>query len=223
MLVSENMKMTRSSFLLALAGAGAGPLASQEQQRPKMYKFDRKELTVEDFDASGYVLDIGGGGEGIIGRMKGQQVVAIDLYKRELLESPPGPLKIIMDATDLKFLDGSFDTLTAFYSLMYMNPETQRKAFAEAVRVMKPGARWLIWDAIIPTVLDPQTAGPVFYFNFKLPKETVRTGYGTLWPKERHDLSYYKALAEGCGLRVAAAQEQESVFSTFFMELRKTG
>jgi hypothetical protein len=217
------MKVTRSSFLLALAGMSSGPLAAQEQQRPRMYQFDRKDLTVEDFDASGYVLDIGGGGEGIIGRMKGQQVVAIDLYQRELLESPPGPLKIIMDAADLKFLDESFETLTAFYSLMYMNPETQRKAFAEAARVMKRGARWLIWDAIIPTVLDPQTAGPVFYFHFMLPKETVKTGYGTFWPKERHDLSYFNALASGCGLRVAAAQEQGGVFGTFFMELQKAG
>jgi len=31
-----------------------------------------------------------------------------------LEEAPAGPLKIVMDATDLKFLDSAFDTATAF-------------------------------------------------------------------------------------------------------------
>lgn len=186
-----------------------------------MHRFERQELVVGDFDASGYILDIGGGGEGIIGRMKPLQVVAIDLYKRELQEAPPGPLKIVMDATDMKFLDASFDTLTAFFSLMYMKPDVQKKVFAEACRVLRPGGRWLIWDAVIPTALDQDTRGPLFYFRFKLPKETVNTGYGTLWPDRPLDLAYYRALALENGFRVAAATEQPGNFHTFFMELRK--
>lgn len=187
-----------------------------------MHVFERQDLRVDDFDASGYVLDIGGGGEGIIGRMKPNQVVAIDLYKRELLESPPGPLKIIMDATDLKFLDESFETVTAFFSLMYMNPDVQRKVFAEAHRVMKPNARWLVHDAVIPTTLDPQTKGVVFRFTFQLPHEVVKTGYGTFWPEKPMDVPYYRALAEATGFRVAKAEEQPGTFKTFRMELRKS-
>lgn len=186
-----------------------------------MHVFERQDFRVDDFEASGYVLDIGGGGEGIIGRMKPSQVVAIDLYKRELLESPPGPLKIIMDATDLKFLDESFETLTAFFSLMYMNPEVQRKVFAEAHRVLKPGGRWLIWDAVIPAALDPETKGVVFRFTFQLPSETVKTGYGTFWPAKPMDVAYYRALAEQAGFRTVAAEERDGRFHTFAMELRK--
>lgn len=186
-----------------------------------MHEFDRQNLAVEDFDASGYVLDIGGGGEGIIGRMKPRQTVAIDLFKNELLESPPGPLKIIMDATDLKFLDGSFETATAFFSLMYMKPEVQKKVFAETHRVLAPGGRWLIWDAIIPTALDPGTKGPVFRFTFRLPKEEVRTGYGTIWPERPMDADHYRALAAAAGFRVATLKEQGGGFRTLFLELRK--
>ena len=40
--------------------------------------FEKKEIIVEDFAASGMILDIGGGGEGVIGTLKGKQVVAID-------------------------------------------------------------------------------------------------------------------------------------------------
>lgn len=208
--------MTRSGFLFALAGA-----ARAAEERPKMYLFDRQELAVGDFEASGYVLDVGGGGEGIIGRMKPAQVVAIDLYKRELLESPPGPLKIIMDATDLKFLDGSFATVTAFYSLMYMKPETQAKVFAEVHRVLKPGGRWLIWEAVIPASLDPSTKGVVFRFTFQLPRENVTTGYGTFWPEKPMDVGYYRSLAAGAGFTVASMNETPGKFRNFAMELRK--
>jgi exopolyphosphatase/guanosine-5'-triphosphate,3'-diphosphate pyrophosphatase len=66
------------------------------------------------------VLDIGGGGEGVIGRLKGRDAVAVDIRKEELEEAVDGPLKIIMDARDLKFLDESFHTATAFFSMMYI-------------------------------------------------------------------------------------------------------
>jgi ubiquinone/menaquinone biosynthesis C-methylase UbiE len=190
-------------------------------QTPNLHRFERQELVVNDFQASGYVLDIGGGGEGIIGRMKPQQVVAIDLFARELLESPPGPLKIVMDATDLKFLDASFDTATAFFSLMYMKPEIQKKVFTEVYRVLKPGGRWLIWDAVVPTALEKETRGVVFYFRFKLPKETVETGYGTPWPDRPLDLPYYQGLAKQAGFHVTSAKQEGAVFQTFSLELSK--
>ena len=128
---------------------------------PKMHLFDRQDFEVADFQAVGYILDIGGGGEGIIGQMKPTQVVAVDLSKRELEEAPAGPLKIVMDATDLKFLDASFDTATAFFSLMYMRPEVQQRVFAEVFRVLTRGGRWIIWDAAIPRALENDTRGPV--------------------------------------------------------------
>lgn len=209
--------MTRKTFLLTMAGAAA----AAAQGRPKMHDYERQLLKVDDFDATSYVLDIGGGGEGIIGRLMPSQVVAIDLYKRELEDSPAGPLKIVMDATDLKFLDASFDTVTAFYSLMYMKAEIQKKVFAEVARVLKPGGRWLIWDAAIPTAVDSDTKGPVFYFEFKLPKETVRTGYGTFWPPQPMDVAWYRALAAEAGLKVVSAKEQAGAFRTLEMDLRK--
>ena len=82
---------------------------------------EKQEVTVENFDALGHILDIGGGVEGIIGVLKGSQVVAIDPSSRELKEAAPGPLKIVMDARELKFLDDTFNTATAFYTLMYIH------------------------------------------------------------------------------------------------------
>src|SRR5215469_16891522 len=211
------MKLTRTQFLMAVTGA-AGYAATDP---PKMHVFDRQDFVVGDFQATGYILDIGGGGEGIIGLMKPSQVIAIDLFKRELEDAPAGPLKIVMDAADLKFLDGSFDTVTAFFSLMYMQPDTQRRVFAETFRVLRGGGRWLIWDAVIPRALEADTRGPVFRFRFQLPGKVVQTGYGTFWPEQPMDLEYYKRLAGAAGFEIASAQQQAGFFQTLTMELRK--
>ena len=216
MLVSRNVTLTRTQFLLALSGA-VGSAAGT----PKMHIYERQDFVVDDFQAASHILDIGGGGEGIIGQMKPPQVIAIDLSKRELEEAPPGPLKIVMDATDLKFLDASFDTVTAFFSLMYMRPEIQKKAFAEAFRVPSPGGRWMVWDAAIPLALEKDTRGPVFRFRFHLPGKVVETGYGTLWPEKPMDLDYYKTLAREAGFRIIRAAQQPGVFQTLTLELQK--
>ena len=211
------MTFTRAQFLFALTGAAASAAADP----PKMHLFERQDFVVADFQAVGYILDIGGGGEGIIGQMKPSQVVAVDLSKRELEEAPAGPLKIVMDATDLKFLDASFDTVTAFFSLMYMRPEVQQRVFAEVFRVLTRGGRWIIWDAAIPRALENDTRGPVFQFRFQLPSKVVQTGYGTSWPEKPMDLDYYRRLARETGFEIARAEQQAGVFQTITLELRK--
>ena len=56
-------------------------------------------------ELNGKILDIGGGGEGVIGRLYTNQVVAIDIRQEELDEAPTGFEKILMDATQLDFKD----------------------------------------------------------------------------------------------------------------------
>jgi ubiquinone/menaquinone biosynthesis C-methylase UbiE len=201
------------------AVASAQTEAGHPQDKPEqVQRFERQEVTVPDFQASGYILDLGGGGEGIIGRLKPTQVVAIDLIKRELAEAPPGPLKIVMDATDLKFLDGSFNTVTAFFMLMYVPQPQKQKVFDEAMRVLAPGGRFLIWDAVIPARTDPAKHDVVFPMRIKLPDETVNTGYGAYWPETARDPAYYIEMATKAGFKVAARQETGR---TFYLELRK--
>jgi hypothetical protein len=44
--------------------------------------YEQQKVTVDDFETSGRVLQCRGGGEGIIGILKGNQIVAIDLRAR---------------------------------------------------------------------------------------------------------------------------------------------
>lgn len=87
-------------------------------------------------DLIGPILDLGGGGEGVIGRIYGQQAVAIDNRQEELDEAPDGPKKLLMDASALAFAPGEFSHVTAFFSLMYMPSDIQGQVFAEAARVL---------------------------------------------------------------------------------------
>ena len=131
-------------------------------------------------DVKGLILDIGGGGEGIIGQLKGDQVISIDKRKDELEEAPSTNLKIIMDATDLQFLDESFNTAAAFYTFMYFNQEIREKAISEIYRVLKPGGKLYVWDAIIPEGSDdPKHEMFLVLVSLTLPNgKEVNTGYG---------------------------------------------
>jgi len=146
-----------------------------------IYYLEEQRVVVDDFDAQGYVLDIGGGGEGVIGALKGCQVIAIDRSERELEEAAEGPLKIVMDATDLQFLDGTFQTATAFFALMFVSPADHAKVIREVYRVLVPGGQFLVWDAALPTRLDEEKDVVAFHLSVKLLGEEIRTGYGTKW------------------------------------------
>lgn len=190
-----------------------------EISEDRLFFFERQEVVVDDFDATGFILDIGGGGEGVIGRLKGEQVIAIDPSKRELEGAAAGPLKIIMDATNLQFLDGTFSTATSFYTLMYIKgTDDHKKAFSEVFRVLTPSGRLLIWDAVFPPRFDEDKDIAVFPLTVQLPDEEIDAGYGVLWPEEERDLSYYVQLAENAGFEVVSRRESDQMF---FLELRK--
>jgi SAM-dependent methyltransferase len=190
----------------------------QRSSADRMYRFEQLEVVVDDFDAEGYILDIGGGGEGIIGLLKGPQVIAIDINKRELEEAPPGPLKIVMDARDLKFLDQSFRTATVFFTFMYIKNSDHQEVFEELHRVLEPGGRLLIWDVVFPKRMDEKKEVAIFPLKIKLPEKDISTGYGVNWPEKERGLSHYIQLAENIGFAVDAQKDHGS---WFFLELKK--
>jgi SAM-dependent methyltransferase len=207
-------------LICALSAQETNPHEAQGKIDPsRVFTYETQALAVPDFPTRpGWILDIGGGGEGIIGRIKGRQVVAIDLYSWGMRRTPPGPLKLVMDATDLKFLDHSFDTVTSFFTLMYMTPEQQEKALREAFRVLSPGGRIRIWDVQLPVAPNPKQDLAMYRFRFHLPAETIETGYGTPFPNKPLDMAYYSQLARTAGFMV---EEQEIAGNTFRLVARR--
>ena len=67
----------------------------------KIGMLEKHTVEMHPIETDGFILDIGGGGEGIISRLNGRQVVAIDPSSSELEETKNEGLKVVMDATDL--------------------------------------------------------------------------------------------------------------------------
>ena len=185
----------------------------------RTHTFERQHVVVSGLPASGYILDIGGGGGGIIGVLAGERVIAIDRLKEELEEAPAGPLKIVMDARELQFLDGAFRTATSFFTLMYIKTEDHRRVFEEVFRVLAPGGRFLIWDTVLPPRTDEKKDIAVFPVTVKWADgKTISNNYGVRWPSEGRDAVYYQQLAEEAGFGVVS---QCITGQHDYMDLRK--
>lgn len=182
-----------------------------------MFIIEKQNVVLQDFECSGYILDIGGGGEGVIGLLKGDCVVAIDTRKSELEEAPDGPLKIVMDARDLQFLDNTFGTVTAFFTLMYILKSDRRKVFEEMYRVVKPGGSVLIWDVVIP-LRDDTREWFVVPVVITVHGKPIETGYGVRWEGREQDMLSFIELAEKAGFKVVEKTEDGQ---TFFLHLKK--
>ncbi|MGD0027787.1 MAG: class I SAM-dependent methyltransferase [Candidatus Bathyarchaeia archaeon] len=173
------------------------------------YDTDVQTVEVSRIETDGLILDVGGGGEGIIGRLNGKQVVATDTREGELMETHNEALKVVMDAADLKYLPKSFDVCTAFFSLMYIPKNIHQKVFEEVFRVLKDKGRFLIWDARIPENVAGYKAF-IVHLKVKLPNEEVRTAYGARWQAQSPE--YFKEMARLTGFKVTKESSKNEIF-----------
>jgi len=177
------------------------------------YLFDPVELEIKDFEADGFTLDIGGGGEGVIGRLKGKEAVAIDIIKAELEETDEGPLKIIMDARDLQFLDNSFGAATMFFSMMYLKSQADhQKVLREAWRVLKPGGSLHIWDVDLSQQPSTDKEFYLVRLKYRVGGYEAGTGYGMRWPVDCRSVAYYVRLATEAGFQLLTTERQMHTF-----------
>ena len=188
-----------------------------EELEKRFYIFDEVELEIEDFDSDGFILDIGGGGEGVIGRLKGKEVIAIDIRREELEEVAEGPLKIVLDARQLKFLEESFNTVTAFFSMMYIEDEQdQHKIMGEIFRVLKPGGHFHLWDIDLSHRPNTDKSRYLVHLKYRIRGEVRETGYGFRWPSASRGVGYYITMGEGVGLRHIETKRNDLLFYLLF-------
>lgn len=205
-----------TEILLIMPEKNGGPPGIDMRQ---YFVIPPQELYLSDFDNHGeWILDLGGGGEGIIGMMKGRDVIAIDRRKDELDDTSNDSLKIVMDLNEINFLDGTFSIVTAFFTFMYIPEENFEGILKEVWRVMKPGGELLIWDPIfkIPPE-EREKKAAVIPLTIHLPDGRVnQTGYGG--PLRDLDESAVLAPAEKVGFKVLDKKVEEF---TYFIRLQK--
>lgn len=181
----------------------------------KVLVMGEQVVDLSNIELSGRILDIGGGGEGVIGQLGGEKVVSIDIRRSELEEAIDNgdkrSLKIVMDARELKFLEETFDTVTAFFSMMYMMPSDHGKVLQEIHRVLKPNGDFFLWDLTIPKRFDEKKDIFGIKLKVKIKDKMISTGYGTRWNKEQ-DIEYFKAKTANSGFEVLESISEKEIF-----------
>lgn len=180
-----------------------------------LFLINLQSVELKPLETEGFILDIGGGGEGIIGKLNGRQVIAIDTSERELAETQNEALKVVMDATDLRFLPKSFDVCTAFFSLMYIPKSEHSTVFRETHRVLRDNGRFLMWDVNIP-MAEEECDQFIVPLKIQLPNEVVETGYGVKWQVQ--DIEYFKQLAQQTKFKVLKEWSKDEIF---YLEMLK--
>ena len=192
----------------------------EKKKKTKVHFSDIQEIDLTKIDLRGKILDIGGGGEGTIGQLKGSNVVSIDFKKSELEEAVKAgdkkSLKIIMDAMDLKFLDNTFDTVIAFFSIMYIPKSNHKKVFKEIYRVLGKEGELVLWDLRITNKIRNKELY-VFLTKIRIKNKQIISGYGTYWNRKQ-DINYFIELAESVGFKTIKQRLEEDYF---FLRLQK--
>ncbi len=182
-----------------------------------IYFSELHQIDLTKIQLKGRILDIGGGGEGIIGQFAGPHVISIDPSERELKEAPSDCVKIIMNGKDLKFLDDTFDSITLFFTMMYIPISDHNKVFKEIYRVLKSKGNLFLWELTIPK--RPETDKDIFAIKLEVDigDKKISTGYGTRWGK-KFDMGHYLDLGKRIGFKII---EKEVNGETFFIKYLK--
>ena len=190
----------------------------EQLMKAERYTIEKQSIKLDHIKTDGLILDIGGGGEGIIGRLNGKKVIAIDPRAEELKELKNYSLKIVMDATDLKFLSSSFNVATSFFSLMYIKNTCHLKVFEEVHKVLKYGGRFSIWDVRIPPKSTDKNIPFIVPMEIFLPGKKIETSYEIPWNPEGQDLEYFKRLASQAGFKIVDEWIKDEIF---YLEVMK--
>jgi ubiquinone/menaquinone biosynthesis C-methylase UbiE len=181
------------------------------------HTIEKQSIEMNPIETDGFVLDIGGGGEGIIGKLNGRKVTAIDKRTDELEKTNNDSLKIVMDVTDMKFLPSSFEVVTSFFSLMYIKNIDHSKVFQEVHKVMKNGGKFFIWDVSIPPKNIDKSIF-VIPLEIILPNDIIETGYGTKWDNKEQNLQYFKELAGRTKFKIVDEWFRDEIFHLELMK-----
>jgi len=171
-----------------------------------------QKIALEHIDTEGLILDIGGGGEGLVSRIEGSKVCAVDIRMSEIREAqihgPPSNW-FVGDGQALCFQDDVFDIATLWFSLGYMSDwSIKQSVLEESHRVLVKGGRLSILGSKIPKDCEPL----IFWGLFTLPDGTVsQTGYGVRGGQGQ-TLDRIVKLLEKTGFKIQSQEDNTAWF-----------
>ena len=181
-------------------------------EQSSSYETSIQKITLEHIKTKGLILDIGGGGEGLVSRIEGYKVCAIDIRMSEIKEAqihgPPSNW-FVGDGQYLCFRDGVFDIVTMWFSLGYMcDWSIKQSVLEEAYRVLQKDGKISILASNIPESCERL----IFWGHFTLPDGTVsQIGYGVRGGQGQ-TLDRSVEILENTGFKIQTKEDNDTWF-----------
>jgi len=161
------------------------------------FEVPQQEITLNRIPGTGWIIDIGGGGEGLVSRIEGTRVCALDIRMSEIQEArihdPPANW-FACDGQRLCFKDNSFQIATFWFSLGYMSDwRIKENVMKEIHRVLKKDG--LV--SIRASKIDCDEERLIFRVIYTLPDGTLsQTGYGVKGKQNQTIITISKLLVD---------------------------
>lgn len=138
-----------------------------------------QEISFKRLGGTGPVLDVGGGGEGIVSRIEGSRVCAVDINLNEIREAQiygSSSQWLACSGEFLPFSTAVFETATIWFSLDYMTDwKMKRAVMSEVFRVLRKEGSLSVMSSKIVC----HESRFVLKLRYALPDGSVyQTGYG---------------------------------------------
>ncbi len=180
---------------------------SHSTPSPTVFRTPLQEVVLNRVTGPGRIIDIGGGGEGLVARVEGDRVCAVDIRMDEVREARIHETQatwVVADARSLCFRDATFDIATFWFSLGFMPGwDVKRHVVREVSRVLTGSGALLVKACRIDCDTD------VFIFRMRgiLPDGTItQVGYG-MHGRQGQDMSRTAALLEECDFHVVRMED----------------
>lgn len=171
-----------------------------------------QKIKLKKLHSEGPILDLGGGGEGLVSRIEGAKVCAVDIRMSEIREAqihgPPSNW-FVGDGQALCFQENVFDVVTLWFSLGYMSDwSIKRSVLEEAYRVLGESGRLSILACRIPESCERL----VFWSYFTFPDGAVsQIGYGVRGGQEQ-TLERITELLSDTGFKIQSQEDNNAWF-----------
>lgn len=164
-------------------------------------------IELNELPAKGRIIDVGGGGQGLVSKIRGSQVCAVDIDMNKIREAQIYDFEshwLLADGRALSFKDASFDTATLWFSLGFIHDRSAKEQVMDEIfRVLRSDG--LV--SILAATIDCSEERFVLRGQFSFPDGTIsQMSYG-LAGRQKQTIETVDALLEQANFRKLTVED----------------
>jgi ubiquinone/menaquinone biosynthesis C-methylase UbiE len=165
-------------------------------------------IELDELPAKGRIIDVGGGGQGLVSKIRGSRVCAVDIDMNKIREAQIYGLEaqwLLTDGRALSLKDSSFDTATLWFSLGFIRDwSAKEQVMDEIFRVLRSDG--LV--SILAANIDCSEERFVLRGQFSFPDGTIsQMSYG-LAGQQKQTIETVNALLKQVNFRKLTVEDK---------------